>query len=214
MPVQLEIFERAWEPTWAQSFAPAGWSDDIKLNEPADLNPDPRVVEVDLTARLAEVEVAPGKRVHAWTYNGGIPGPLIKTHVGDRVIVHFKNELKDPTTVHWHGVRLPIEMDGVPGVSQDEVKQGESFTYDFVVRDAGFFFQVVDDQGEPVGPVAWKDTVNVPMKTTARFLVKFDERPGEWMFHCHILDHADGGLMGTVLVGPVAPSPHVHTKTQ
>ena len=67
----------------------------------------------------------------------------------------------------------------------------------------GFFFQVVDEKGEPVRPLAWKDTVNVPMKTTARFLVTFDERPGEWMFHCHILDHADGGLMGTVLVGPV-----------
>ena len=50
-------------------------------------------------------------------------------------------------------------------------------------------------------PLALKDTVNVPMKTTVRLLVTFDERPGEWMFHCHILDHADGGLMGTVLVG-------------
>jgi FtsP/CotA-like multicopper oxidase with cupredoxin domain len=46
-----------------------------------------------LTARLADVEVAPGKVVHAWTYDGGLPGPLIKTTVGDRLIVHFKNEL-------------------------------------------------------------------------------------------------------------------------
>ena len=61
----------------------------------------------------------------------------------------------------------------------------------------GFFFQVIDEKGLPVRPLAWKDTVNIPMKTTARLLVKFDERPGEWMFHCHILDHADGGLMGT-----------------
>ena len=65
------------------------------------------------------------------------PGPLIKTRVGDRLIVHFKNELDEPTTVHWHGVRVPIEMDGVPEISQPEVKKGESFTYDFVVRDAG-----------------------------------------------------------------------------
>lgn len=76
----------------------------------------------------------------------------------------------------------------------------------------GFFFIVVDDQGQPVRPLAWKDTVNVPMKTAVRILVKFDERPGEWMFHCHILDHADGGLMGTVLVGDTAPSSHVHKK--
>jgi len=459
----------------AQSLAPAGWDAGLKLTEPPDLNPDPKVVEINLTARLAEVEVAPGKRVQAWTYDGGLPGPLIKTRVGDRLIVHFKNELKEPTTVHWHGVRVPIEMDGVPGISQPEVKQGESFTYDFVLRDAGlywyhphvmsaaqvgfglygallvedpddavgvsdqvtlvlsdisfdakgqlepadsggsagmvfgregdyvlvngkhrpvlkarpgapqrwrvvnaaksrffyldlegqpftvigadgglqerpevtdlllvtpgervdlivaprgqagtplilratlynrgygsvqyravedvlsveftnqppvvappvrvsrsiapatiegatvvnvdltlppmqngqsefrvngvpfwkakpfvarlgerqlwtikndsdwdhpfhlhgFFFQVIDDQGQPVRPLALKDTVNVPMKKTVRLLVNFDERPGEWMFHCHILDHADGGLMGTVLVGDVKASGHVHVK--
>jgi FtsP/CotA-like multicopper oxidase with cupredoxin domain len=74
----------------------------------------------------------------------------------------------------------------------------------------GFFFQVVDENGQAVGPLAWKDTVNIPMKTTVRLLVNFDERPGEWMFHCHILDHADGGLMGTVLVGDARPSGHTH----
>ena len=124
----------------AQSLAPTGWGTGLKLAEPSDLNPDPKVVEVNLTARLADVEVAPDKRVQAWTYDGGIPGPLIKTRVGDRLIVHFRNELREPTTVHWHGVRLPIEMDGVPGISQPEVKPGESFTYDFVVRDAGLYW--------------------------------------------------------------------------
>lgn len=456
----------------AQSYAPAGWADDFKLNEPVDRNPDPKIVEIDLVAKLADVQVD-GKTVHAWTYNGGLPGPLIKTRVGDRLIVHFKNELDEPTTVHWHGVRVPIEMDGVPDISQPEVKKGESFVYDFIVRDAGlywyhphvmsaaqvgfglygallvedpddgvgvadqltlvlsdigfdtkgvlepadsggsagmvfgregeyvlangrrrpvlkarpgapqrwrivnaaksrffyldmdgqpftvigtdggfqekptttdillitpgervdvivtpkgkagtplavrgmlynrgygsveyrsveevmmieftkeppvvakpvtvtraipvpsidgatpvdilltlppmqnnksefqvngvpfwkakpytaalgekqlwivnndsdwdhpfhlhgFFFQIVDEAGKPVGPLAWKDTVNIPMKTTVRLLVTFDERPGEWMFHCHILDHADGGLMGTVMVGEGMPTGHVH----
>jgi FtsP/CotA-like multicopper oxidase with cupredoxin domain len=77
----------------------------------------------------------------------------------------------------------------------------------------GFFFQVVDDNGTPVHPLAWKDTVNVPFEQTVRLLVKFDDRPGQWMYHCHILDHADGGLMGTVAVGvPADPHPvnHVH----
>lgn len=59
-------------------------------------------------------------------------------------------------------------------------------------------------------PLALKDTVNVPMKTTVRLVVTFDERPGEWMFHCHILDHADGGLMGTVLVGDHKGAGHSH----
>jgi FtsP/CotA-like multicopper oxidase with cupredoxin domain len=57
--------------------------------------------------------------------------------VGDRLIVHFKNELDEGTTIHWHGIRVPIEMDGVPGISQPRGVRGESFTYDFVVPDAG-----------------------------------------------------------------------------
>ena len=112
----------------------------MALREAVDRNPDPAIVEIDLAARLAEVEVEPGLKVKAWTYDGGLPGPLIRTKVGDRLIVHFKNELAAPTTIHWHGVRVPIEMDGVPGISQPEVKTGESFTYDFVVRDAGLFW--------------------------------------------------------------------------
>jgi FtsP/CotA-like multicopper oxidase with cupredoxin domain len=122
------------------SYAPPGWDQGVALAEARDRNPDPRVVEIDLTARIADVEVAPGKTVRAFTYDGHIPGPLIRARVGDRVIVHFRNELPQPTTIHWHGVRVPIEMDGVPDISQPEMKTGDTFTYDFVVRDAGLFW--------------------------------------------------------------------------
>jgi FtsP/CotA-like multicopper oxidase with cupredoxin domain len=73
----------------------------------------------------------------------------------------------------------------------------------------GFFFQVLDKSGVPVRPLAWKDTVNVPFDETVSFVVRFDERPGDWMFHCHILDHAEGGLMGMVELGS-AHSQHEH----
>jgi FtsP/CotA-like multicopper oxidase with cupredoxin domain len=454
------------------SLAPPNWDAGVRLPELADHNPDPNVVEIELTATLADVRIK-DTRVRAWTYNGMVPGPLIRTKVGDRLIVHFRNELAEPTTVHWHGIRVPIEMDGVPGISQPEVTQGQTFTYDFVVKDAGlywyhphvmsaaavgnglygallvedpadgvgvedqltivlsdigfdekgvlepansgggaglvfgregahvlvngrsnprllaragapqrwrivnaaksrffwldldgqdftvigsdgglqerptttpqllvtagervdvivsptgkpgselvlrsmlynrgygsvefrsvetlmtialstepamkprplaaisrtivppsaegatrvdlvltlppvddkghsefrvngvpfwkakpyraalgetqlwvvkndtqwdhplhlhgFFFMLLDDNDQPLRPLAWKDTVNVPMKSTVRLLVAFDERPGTWMFHCHILDHADGGLMGTVHVGPGEPAAH------
>jgi FtsP/CotA-like multicopper oxidase with cupredoxin domain len=122
------------------SFAPAGWDSGLKLTEAVDRNPDPKIVEVDITARVADVEVAPGKRVHAWTYNGSIPGPLIRAHLGDRLIVHFTNDLPDPTTIHWHGIRASIDMDGVPGISQPEMKRGDTFTYDFILRDAGLYW--------------------------------------------------------------------------
>ena len=62
----------------------------------------------------------------------------------------------------------------------------------------GFFFLVLDKNGAPVHPMVWKDTVSVPFKETVSFLVRFDDRAGSWMFHCHILDHAEGGLMGTL----------------
>jgi FtsP/CotA-like multicopper oxidase with cupredoxin domain len=62
----------------------------------------------------------------------------------------------------------------------------------------GFFFQVLDEQGTPVRPLAWKDTIDVPFEKSVRLIVRFDDRPGSWMYHCHILDHADGGLMGLV----------------
>jgi hypothetical protein len=70
-----------------------------------------------------------------------------------------------------------------------------------------------------VHPLEWKDTVSVPFKETVSFLVKFDDRAGSWMFHCHILDHAEGGLMGTLQLRatgerqPDAPD-HTHSAAQ
>jgi FtsP/CotA-like multicopper oxidase with cupredoxin domain len=123
-----------------QTLQPTGWDADLRLAAVTDTNPDPHILEFNLEARVARVEIAPGEFVEAWTYNGGLPGPLIRLRAGDRLIAHFTNQLPQPTTVHWHGVRVPIEMDGVPGVSQPDVQPGESFTYDFVVPDAGLFW--------------------------------------------------------------------------
>jgi len=68
----------------------------------------------------------------------------------------------------------------------------------------------VDEKAAVIRPMEWKHIINIPMKPTARFLVLFDERPGTWMFHCHILDHAEGGLMGIVHVGPGPAKHHPH----
>lgn len=128
-------------PRAAERPAPApDWDAALGLRTAPDLNPDPRILEINLEASLAQVEISPGQRVEAWTYNGGIPGPLVRLRVGDRLIVHFTNALPTPTTVRWHGLRLPIQMDGVPGYSQPEVKTGERFTYDYVVPDAGLYW--------------------------------------------------------------------------
>jgi FtsP/CotA-like multicopper oxidase with cupredoxin domain len=119
---------------------PAGWDASLRLREAVDVNPEPDIVEINLDAVVARVDLGNGQSVEAWTYNGGLPGPLIRTKLGDRLIVHFTNHLPAPTTVHWHGVRVPIEMDGVPGISQPPVLKGGTFTYTFTVSDAGLFW--------------------------------------------------------------------------
>ncbi|HSM37112.1 MAG TPA: multicopper oxidase family protein [Longimicrobiales bacterium] len=65
----------------------------------------------------------------------------------------------------------------------------------------GFRFQVLSRNGEPAPYRSWKDTVNVPARETVRFIVRFDDYPGKWMFHCHIVDHEDMGMMGVLEVG-------------
>jgi FtsP/CotA-like multicopper oxidase with cupredoxin domain len=104
-----------------------------------DTNPKDDVVEVDLEARVADVEIAPGHVLSMWTYNGQLPGPRIEAHVGDTVRVHFKNSLPEETTIHWHGVRVPNDMDGVP-MMDDAIQPGSEFTYEFKVPDSGTFW--------------------------------------------------------------------------
>ncbi|MGE0451315.1 MAG: multicopper oxidase family protein [Vicinamibacterales bacterium] len=124
----------------SDSVQPPGWDEPVRLADVVDYDPDPHVVEVHLEAIPAVVELASGVRVEAWTYNGSMPGPLIRIRVGDRLVVRFTNRLPQPTTIHWHGLRIPAQMDGVPGHSQPEVPPGGTFTYDFVVPDAGLFW--------------------------------------------------------------------------
>jgi len=84
-----------------------------------------------LVASIFEWELEPGLMVEGWGYNGTIPGPVIKVDVGDRVQVIVENELPMGTDVHWHGVRVPNDQDGVAPLTQDLIAPGESFTYEF-----------------------------------------------------------------------------------
>ncbi|MGV3710005.1 MAG: multicopper oxidase family protein [Gemmatimonas sp.] len=91
----------------------------------------------ELTAREIKWEVTPGKFVQAWAYNDMVPGPEIRVKEGDKVRVVLKNELKESTVIHFHGLELPIALDGVPFITQPPVKPGQSYTYEFVVPNAG-----------------------------------------------------------------------------
>jgi manganese oxidase len=100
----------------------------------------------NLTAEVVECELmpkthmGPARKMNAWGYNGSVPGPMIEVNEGDRVRVVFTNKLPEPTTVHWHGLEIPIEMDGTPYISQPMVEPGGVFIYEFTLNQNGTFF--------------------------------------------------------------------------
>ena len=91
--------------------------------------------EFHLTAAITDWEVEPDKMVEAWTYNGMVPAPKIQVEVGDKVRVVVENQLPMGTDVHWHGVKVPNDMDGVAPLTQPLIKSGESFVYEFTTRE-------------------------------------------------------------------------------
>ena len=97
------------------------------------------VKEFHLVAEPVVREVAPGFEVNMWGYNGQSPGPTIEVVEGDRVRIYVTNRLPEPTTIHWHGQRLPNGMDGVSGVNQPPIGVGKTFVYEFVARRPGTF---------------------------------------------------------------------------
>lgn len=95
------------------------------------------VKEFRLTVEEIEWEVAPGMVIKAWGYNGRTPGPTIEAVEGDRVRIYVTNKLPESTAVHWHGVFLPSGMDGVQGLTQRGIPPGDTFVYEFTLRQHG-----------------------------------------------------------------------------
>ena len=91
----------------------------------------------DLTAEEIQWEVEPGRKVKAWTYNRQVPGPQLRVREGDRVRINLTNKLAESTSIHFHGLELPNDQDGVPFVTQPPVKPGERYTYEFTVPNPG-----------------------------------------------------------------------------
>lgn len=104
-----------------------------------DHDPTARVVEYHLTAAAMQVAIADDRAYPGYAYNGQVPGPLLQARVGDEVVVHFTNDLPEPTTIHWHGMRVPNDMDGNPRI-QRPVRTGQTFTYRFTATDPGTYW--------------------------------------------------------------------------
>jgi FtsP/CotA-like multicopper oxidase with cupredoxin domain len=90
-----------------------------------------------LAASKIQWETEAGKKVEAWAYNGQVPGPQLRIREGERVRVVLKNDLEQSTSIHFHGVVLPNDQDGVPFITQPPVKPGETYTYEFTAKNPG-----------------------------------------------------------------------------
>ncbi len=119
--------------------APASFETAIRPALAQDVNPDGGIVEVHLTAREAVWDFGIGSSTPVWTYNGVIPGPTLEANVGDTLIVHLCNDLLEETTIHWHGVETPANMDG-SDIAQLTVPPGGTFRYEFPLLRAGTFW--------------------------------------------------------------------------
>jgi len=124
------------ESNWKEPFLPMTTPDVGDL--PHELDGGVKVFK--LVAEPVKRKIAPFKTIDTWGYNGICPGPTIQVQQGDRVRVLFENRLPESTSLHWHGLELPIEQDGVPFISQKPVAPGETYVYEFTVHQEGTFF--------------------------------------------------------------------------
>ena len=96
--------------------------------------------EFEITCEAVKREFLPDYWMDVWGYNGSMPGPTIEAYQGDRVRLVVHNKLPEATTIHWHGLELPVKQDGVPFVTQDPIAPGDTFVYEFDLHQTGTMF--------------------------------------------------------------------------
>jgi len=116
------------------------WDKNIALSKAKDINSNSSIVEINLEAVETDIEIRPGIFTKMWTYNGLFPGPTIEANVGDTLIVNFTNKLNTSTTVHWHGLELPANMDGSMLAQSGIAANGGTFRYEFKLLNAATYW--------------------------------------------------------------------------
>ncbi|HLZ20845.1 MAG TPA: multicopper oxidase domain-containing protein [Ktedonobacterales bacterium] len=105
-------------------------------NQPAKFVIDPDGVKhFTMTAQQVMWQPVKGQKVLAWTLDGTVPGPVIHVTAGDHIRITIINHLPEPTTIHWHGLEVPTDNDGVPPIGMKPIQPGQSYTYDFTLND-------------------------------------------------------------------------------
>jgi zinc transporter ZupT len=122
-----------------------------------------------LVERDAPWTLQPGLTVMAKTYNGVVPGPTLVVHQGDRVVIDYRNEQSVPDTLHLHGIHgIPVDMDGVAGISQPMVMKGQSYRYEFVAGEPGTFIYHTHDNEEMLNSGLYGAIVVLPAHPLAQ----------------------------------------------
>ena len=116
-------------PSWAQSATPGL----------APAMPTLSGANIDLTIAHSHLKVD-GRAGHVVAINGTVPGPLLRLREGQNVRLSVKNELEEETSIHWHGILVPFQMDGVPGVTFPGIKPGQTFVYEFPIKQSGTYW--------------------------------------------------------------------------
>lgn len=171
------------------------------------------VVTRRITARPSDVDLG-GRTVRTWAYDDALPGPELRTRAGDLLRVEVANELPAETSVHWHGLALRNDMDGVPGITQDPIGAGSRFVYEFTTADPGTYFfhphtgvqldrglygvLIVEDPAEPGGydqewVVVLDDWIDGTGRSPDDVYADLVSTPG--MGH--------GGMMGSTMQSPL-----------
>jgi multicopper oxidase len=101
--------------------------------------PTPRLLTATLPAQRTQVDLG-GRVVRTWAYGDAVPGPLLRGRVGDTLVVRVDNRLPEDTTVHWHGLAIPNDMDGVPDLTQTAIAPGQHGTYRFALPHPGTYW--------------------------------------------------------------------------
>jgi manganese oxidase len=94
----------------------------------------------EIRVEHVRTELIPGRAMDGWGFNGSVPGPTIQVTEGDRVRLIVENRLPEPFSMHWHGLEIPNDMDGMPGISQDAILPNGRFVYEFTLKQNGTFF--------------------------------------------------------------------------
>jgi CopA family copper-resistance protein len=129
-------------PAWAQGHSMGGHSGGVSRRGAATIRAgfdEVRGEVIDLAVRDG-LRIVEGRRSIGRAVNGSVPGPLIRLREGQNVRFNVANHLREDTSIHWHGLLVPFQMDGVPGISFPGIKPGQTFTYDFPVRQAGTYW--------------------------------------------------------------------------